>query len=280
MGATANVSSEQLFSLVKPWLEAQVGFTLPEASDVALPIVKPSLASESTFPLMAIRAAGLVACATTPQLFEGVRSVFETLHPDQLFSVLGMYELSRASLPQGFAVWGPVPNYVADRASWRPRTNHRAIILPSEGLPGIDRTTFWHCNTGNPIAAFGIYDAARLVALATVTDHGHAIAEIGVDVAPDHKGRGLGRSVISAAGNWILDHNLTIHATVAFWNVPSSRTMLSLGLRYVFTSMHGRPGVFRVPPQSLGSPLPGTEVFDAYPRWAMNGSIRPNPDNP
>ncbi|HKI83193.1 MAG TPA: GNAT family N-acetyltransferase, partial [Candidatus Krumholzibacteria bacterium] len=156
----------------------------------------------------------------------------------------------------------------------------RALILPSEGLPQIDRTTFWHCNTTNPIAAFGIYEEAQLVALATVTHHGHTIAEIGVDVAPDHKGRGLGRAVVSAAGNWIHERGLTIHATVAFWNVPSSRTMLSLGLRYAFASMHARPGAFRVPPQPLGSPLPEAEVFDAYPRWAMNRSIEPNPDNP
>jgi RimJ/RimL family protein N-acetyltransferase len=151
------------------------------------------------------------------------------------------------------------------------------VLLTPDQFAAIDWKVFWHCERNAPIASFGIYERDRLVALATVGDRGDLIWEIGVDVAPDQKGHRLGSAVVSAAGNWILDHGGVVHATVAFWNVPSSRNMRSLGMEYVFSVMRGSEGSFHVPPQPLGKPLPDVEIYDNYPRWAMNPEIRPKP---
>jgi GNAT superfamily N-acetyltransferase len=201
----------------------------------------------------------------------------ESLHPDLLFSTFGASELARVTLPYGFGVWGPAWLLFADEASWRPIEDDRPVQLNRPELAGVDYDIFWHCEADGPLAGFGIFEDGRLVALATVRDDGDPVWEIGMDVAPDSKGRGLGRAVVNAAGRWILENGRLILATTAPFNVPSTRTLRSLGLRYLLSEMKGREGLFQVPPQPLGSPYPGAKVYDYYPRWAMNQGIQPRP---
>ena len=92
---------------------------------------------------------------------------------------------------------------------------------------------------------------------------------------PTAKGRGLGRAVVSAAGQWILSHNRLIYATTAAWNVPSARLLRSVGLKHVASIMTGIAGPFRIPPQPLGYPRQGTQIYNYYPDWAMNKEILP-----
>ena len=96
-----------------------------------------------------------------------------------------------------------------------------------------------------------------------------------MDVVPGAKGRGLGRSVVTAAAQWILKNGRTVMASVGPPNVPSARTLRSVGLRYLMSDLRGVEGPFRVPPQSLGRPYPGAPIYDSYPRWAVNQDIQP-----
>ncbi|MBI4218879.1 MAG: GNAT family N-acetyltransferase [Chloroflexi bacterium] len=267
-----------LFSLARPWIEEKLGLWLPQDLTAPRLLITANAALPESQPLYGVRIDGTVAVACQPGLLDAVRPIVESLHPDQLFTVFGTYELSRA-LPEGVSVWGPIPNYLASPETWRPVADQRPVLMGTAQLAEVDWKIFWHCERNSPISAFGIYENGELIALATVGDRGHGIREIGVDVAPGRKGQGLGRAVISAAGNWILARGGNIHATVAFWNVPSSRTMRSLGLKYSFSVLNGYLGPFRVPPQPLGKPRPDVEIFDNYPRWAMNSEIRPKPDD-
>jgi GNAT superfamily N-acetyltransferase len=253
-------------------MERQLGTGLPDPARASL-TVQPGPAGPDAHPLYGVRLDSAVALSVRPEWVPAVKKAAEGLHPDLLFSVLGMYELSRVTLPGGVAVWGPIPNYVADESNWRPVRDGRPVRMTAPQLTAVDWQLFWHCER-RPIGAFGIYEGDWLAAMATVKDHGDSVWEIGVDVAPDAKGRGLGRAVVSAAGDWILENGKTIHATAGPWNVPSSRTLRSVGLEYVFGAVIGRPGPFKVPPQALGEPLPGAEVHDQYPQWAMNNAIR------
>jgi GNAT superfamily N-acetyltransferase len=264
----------RLLERVRPWVERQLGFPLPDPVRASEPAVRAGPAGPGAHPLYAVRVGPGVALAARPEWVGPLRSIVRDLHPDLMFSVLGMYELSRVTLPGGVAVWGPIPNYVADEISWRPAADERPARMTDSQLNAVDWPVFWHCDS-KAIGAFGVYESGRLAAMATVADHGDSIWEIGVDVVPDAKSRGLGRAVVSAAGNWVLQNGKTVHATAGMWNVPSSRTLRSLGMEYVFSAMVGRPGPFKVPPQPLGKPLPSAEVHDQYPRWAMNQEIRP-----
>lgn len=266
---TAVTVNARLLERVRPWIERQLGFSLPRADGSPGLVVAKGPEGAGAHPLFAVRADGVVAISTRPEWVEPVRKVVGGMHPDLLFSVLGSYELSRVTLPGGFAAWGPVPNYVADSKNWRPVHDDRPVRMTREQLGAVDWELFWHCSRTS-IGWFGIFDNGRLTAMATVADHGDDIWEIGVDVVPDAKAGGLGRAVVSAAGDWILENGKTVHATAGLWNVPSSRTLRSVGFEYVFSAMIGRPAPFKVPPQPLGEPLPGAEVHDQYPVWAMN----------
>jgi RimJ/RimL family protein N-acetyltransferase len=258
---------------VRPWIERQLGRPLAAGGKSGLTVGAGPEGARS-HPLYAVRVDSTVALSARPGMVDGVRKVAEGMHADLLFSVLGTYELSRVTLPAGVAVWGPVPNYIADRQIWRPVHDSRPVRMTPEQINAVDWELFWHCSK-SPVGAFGIISSGRLMAMATVADHGDDVWEIGVDVTPDAKGSGLGRAVVGAAGDWILENGKTVHATAGLWNVPSSRTLRSVGLEYVYSTMIGRPAPFKVPPQPLGEPLPGAEVHDQYPVWAMNlGIIR------
>ena len=55
-------------------------------------------------------------------------------------------------------------------------------------------------------------------------------------------------------------------ASVGPPNIPSARTLRSVGLRYLMSDMRGVEGPFRAPPQPMGRPYPGAPIYDSYPR--------------
>ncbi len=98
-----------------------------------------------------------------------------------------------------------------------------------------------------------------------------------MDVAPDLKARGLGTAVVGAAGDYGLAEGAVLFASAALWNIPSGRNLRKMGMEYTYNAMMGGSGPFLVQPQPIGEPLPGTPLYDYYPRWAMNKGIRERP---
>ncbi|MCH7734007.1 MAG: GNAT family N-acetyltransferase [Chloroflexi bacterium] len=271
------MSDSRLLEHMWPWIEEQFGFALRDAA-TDTPIVA-ALPEDAQHPLIAVRAGGLVAVAAREEWVDGVRQIVEDLHADLLFSIVGAYELSRVTLPDDVAVWGPIPGYVADGTTWISADDDRPVRLTQEQVGEIDWSLFWHSGGPNSLAHFGIYQNGRLIALSSLSDQGHNIWEIGVDVAPDLKARGLGTAVVGAAGDFALTEGAVLYASAALWNVPSGRSLRRMGMRYTYSAMLGRPGPFLVPPQPIGEPLPGTPLYDYYPRWAMNKGIREQPSS-
>ena len=269
----------RLLASVKPWIERRLGVPLSEAGrdKVTVVPVEPQRADAPS--LWAVRLGDRAIVTARPEWVERLRQIVDSLHPDLLFSTFGAYELSRVTLPDGVRVSGPAWFLFGDTTTYRPvDAPHIVERRPSE-LHDVDREAFWHCPIDEVLSGFAIYEGERLVALATVTDVGDPVWEIGMEVEPRAKGRGLGRAVVSAAAGWILAHRRIVLATVGSFNVPSARTLRSVGLRYLFAAMDGQEGPFEVPPQPLGSPYPGAEVHNFYPEWAMNQDIRPRPDS-
>ncbi len=265
-----------LLELVRPWIEASLGYGLPETAG-SEPRLEVAPADDSSHPFFAVRVDDIVAAAARSEWLDDLRPILAELHPDLLFSVAGTFELSRVTLGGEVAVWGPVPCYVADKTTWLPVGADRSVKLSGPQLADVDFEVFWHCAGPAALAHFGVYEERQLVALSSVSDHGHNIYEIGVDARQGSQGRGLGNAVVSAAGNWILEQEAVLFATAAQWNVPSGRNLRRLGMKYVYSAMIGRPGPFLVPPQPLGQPLPGQPMYNNYPTWAMNKNIQERP---
>lgn len=270
------MTTDRLLDAVTPWLERRLGAPLSALGRDPTPVlaVSPDAGGDSV-PLRALRLGEGGVVVARPEWVDPLRERVSDLALDQLFTVFGAYEMARVTLPDGIAVWGPNWNIFADAESLRPAEGPRPRRLDADDFARVDFGVFWHCESAHPAAGFGVYEEDRLLALATATDEGDPVMEIGVDVAPGAQGRGLGRAVVSAAGRWIVAQGKIAMATVAPWNVPSTRNLRSVGLRHLYTDLIGVEGPFRVGPQPLGTPLPGMEVHDWYPRWAMNKDIRP-----
>ena len=267
-----------LLELVRPSIEASLGYELPDFSDTR-PRLEAAPTGEGSSPFFAVRIENVVAAAARTEWIARLQQIFDELHPDLLFSIFGAYELSRVTLANEMAVWGPVPGYAADETTWRPVSDERPVRLSESQVADVDFDLFWHCDGGDMDvqAHFGIYENRRLIALSSVADQGHNIHDIGIDTMQASQTRGLGAAVVSAAGNWVLEQGGIPFATAAPWNVPSTRTIRKLGMKYVYSKMIGHPGPFRAPPQPFGQAVPGRPVYNYYPDWAMNKEIREKP---
>jgi len=266
--------SSALKHAIKEWQESRLGVSLRAASPDSVPVVGVSGDAGIT----AVRLDSRSIIVARDGWVDSLKQLTAGMHPDLLFTPFGAYELSRVTLPHQMSVWGPNWYMFADSESWRGRVDDRVAELSTARLDEVDFELFWHCYGPGSLAAFAVHQGDRLIALATVKDRGEPFMEIGVDVLQGVQASGLGSAVVSAAGTWVLEQGRLPIATVAPFNVPSTRTLRRVGLEYGMTEMTGVDGPFQVPPQPIGTPLPDAEIYDYYPDWAMNRSIRPNSD--
>lgn len=272
--------STDLNIAVREWQEKRLGLSLEEARPDSVPVVaRPARGSDvltvDDAGLTGVRLNGRSILVAREDWVGPFKTITRDVHPDLLFTPFGAYELSRVTLPHEVSVWGPTWFLFADAVSWRGRADERVRALAADELSAVDFDLFWHCYGPGSVAAFGIYQGGNLVSLATVKDQGDPFMEIGVDVSRDAQSSGLGSAVVATAGTWILEQGRLPLATVAPFNVPSTRTLRRVGLGYGMTEMIGVDGPFRVPPQPMGRPLPDADIYDYYPDWAMNTGIRP-----
>ena len=187
-----------------PDSQERLGFPYSAMSEDRVPVLA-SDADTLDLPLRAIKVSGKAALAIRPEWVERLKTVVDDLSLELLFSVLGAYDLARVTLPYGVGIWGPVWYFFAHEECWQSYDDDRSVHQNPKDLANVDYNLFWHCSA-NSLAGFGIFDGDRLIALATVWDAGDPMWEIGMDVVPDAKLTGLGRTVVSAATRWVLNN--------------------------------------------------------------------------
>ena len=269
---------KKMVNALEQWIGEyfQISISKMGVSPIPVTAIEPNI--QEKFPLIALKIGDEAAIVTRDYLQDKVQDSIKNMHPDLLFSPLGCCDLARVTLPSGFGIWGPTWLLFGDKESMNPSKDVRVEFLSKTELSNMDQDVFWHTDIVDSIGRFGIYEDGLLVALATVCDKG-SVWEIGMDVSPDAKGRGLGHAVVAAAADWILENNKIVMASVGYFNVPSARTLRSVGLQYLMSNLQGVNGSFRVPPQQLGQPDKNTPVYNYYPQWAMNQSILPREAN-
>ncbi|MYB48578.1 MAG: GNAT family N-acetyltransferase [Dehalococcoidia bacterium] len=268
--------SDSLQETITGWAEQLIGVPLSALGGHPIPVLTPDREPQRDHPLVIIRCGDGSALVANQDLCEAIRPVMPDLHADLVFSPFGTYEIARATLPLGITIWGPSFYLFGDRNTVRPASDERVVQVGASELAEVDYSIFWHCQQ-NALAGFAVYEGDEVAALATVTSHGEPVWEIGMETHPDAQTRGLGHAVVNAAANWILENDRIVLATVGTFNIPSARTLRSVGLRYAFMTIDGRPGPFMVQPQPLGSPRPGETLYNYYPDWAITKGILPRP---
>ena len=269
------MNGSNFIELLRPWLDEKIGAKLDLAGSDPIPVYETD-EHPSSSALFAARIGERGLVTAQRQWLEQLKPIVANLTLEELFSTFGGYELARVLLPDDYGVWGPSWFYVGDENSFRDAGDDRPVQLSANELAEtVDHRIFWHCFEDEAMTGFGIFEDGKLASLAAVHAEDDRVWEIGVDTAPEAKGRGLGRAVVSAAGRWILENNRFVFASTAPWNVRSARTLRSVGLQFIMSVMIGMPGPFYAPPQPLGTPYPGAEVYNYYPDWAINKEIKP-----
>jgi hypothetical protein len=203
---------------------------------------------------------------------EEIQDFLSKTHKDMIFSSYGTYELSRITHKFGYYVWGPSWVLFAEENNWIDIKKHNVEVLSSDSFNKIvDKNIFWH-NDFNCLKAFVVVEKEKIIASATLTDVGNNFVEIGVDTHPDSQLSGLGSTVYSAAGRWAFENGMVPFSSVGPFNIPSTRTQINSGMKYIGVDMTGTKE-FAVPPQPLGKPSPNIDINDYYPEWAKNQNI-------
>ena len=261
-------------------IESTVGAGLDAFGSDPIPVVgQPPDAGGLALAAIRLDRGSLVSARN--EWLEKLRPVVTNLHADLLFSTFGAYELARVIQADGQSAWGPVFFFFGDASTWNDPADPRVFQLSQDDLAAVDYQRFWHCYYGEAHDGYGLMQDGELVALAAVLHHAEGVEEIGMDVMPEARGRGVGRAVVGAAGTAIIERGNLALATTSPWNVPSARTLRSAGLRYSYTQMmsfDGFDGAFPMPAQPLGRPYPGARMVNYYPAWAMNQDVEPRPD--
>ena len=201
-----------------------------------------------------------------------VQDFLSKTHKDMIFSSYGTYELSRITHQYGYYVWGPSWVLFAEENDWIDINKHDVEILSrNEFNKIVDKKVFWH-NDFNCLKAFSVIKNEKIIASATLTDIGNNFVEIGVDTHPDSQLSGLGSTVYSAAGRWAFQNGMIPFSSVGPFNIPSTRTQINSGMKYIGVDMTGTKE-FAVPPQPLGRPSKEINVVNYYPEWAKNPDI-------
>ena len=269
--------NKRLLKKILPWLEKELGTSPDNWGNSSAKVTVNKNKSSKSRHLWAIRSQNRAIVTIPEGWLETLSPIINSLTLDELFSIFGSYELSRATLPMGTGVFGPSWYLFADGNCFQPNSDPRTIQLKKHELSELlDPLVFWHCSLKDAVISHAVFEGKNLVAVATTRLLGEKVFEIGVDVTPQAKSQGLGTAVVSAAGEWILEQEGIILAVSAPWNIPSVRTMRSLGLQLILTEMASLPAPFRLPPQALGLPYPGAPIYNFYPAWSMNSEIHPS----
>ena len=219
---------------------------------------------------------GKTAFTANKYIIKNLEPIISKLSTDEIFSTFGSFELSKITLPFGYGVWGPTWFMFTDTFCFDFSKDINVIDINEIEILNIDNKIFWHVAIQESIKSYGVYKNNNLIAVSTVQDRGDDVYEISMDVHPNAQSSGLGKALVSKAVNYVISLDKIAMASVGIFNIPSNRTLRSVGMEMLITDMKGLPGDFMIEPQPLGEPAPGYTVLNRYPYWAMNQNIKEN----
>ena len=180
-----------------------------------------------------------VVVSATPRWIPWVTKLFCNLEPDEAFSPRVLGEVSRRVSRQAFRLHGPYPYNVTSNQDWRhlETPSGYAIDLGGAELSEQLNPAFWPNvisprapaqGRPNVVTAVAIRGEEVVGAAAASTDS-DALWQIGVDVQPEHRGRGLGAVLTSRVAGAVLARGKVPFYGSRVDNIASRRTAHSAG---------------------------------------------------
>ncbi len=266
--------SSKILDRISGWIAKYYGINISDLKVNQKYISELSL--EYSFPFRAVKINGKTAFTANKYIIKNLEPIISKLSTDEIFSTFGSFELSKITLPFGYGVWGPTWFMFTDTFCFDFSKDINVIDINEIEILKIDNKIFWHVAIQESIKSYGVYKNNNLIAVSTVQDRGDDVYEISMDVHPNAQSSGLGKALVSKAVNYVISLDKIAMASVGIFNIPSNRTLRSVGMEMLITDMKGLPGDFMIEPQPLGEPAPGYTVLNRYPYWAMNQNIKEN----
>ena len=223
---------------------------VPDRSDSALRRRFPQRAESLDIVSMG---AGVIV-TTTRQWTSWVTELFRNAQPDDAFGIELLGESARRARDYSCRLNGPQLCHVTSSDDWRPvrrmPVGYAVNIGGAESLESVDQSNFPNARIASisvrqgrvvPVAAVAIH-RAEVVGVATFSTDSDSLWQIGIDVAPGHRGNGLGAALTSLATRAVLDQGRVPYYSTSVANITSRRTAQSAGFYPCWISVYTTAG--------------------------------------
>ena len=121
-------------------------------------------------------------------------------------------------------------------------------VLPKEGFADLYAEQWEHCLTFDDrerdVLAVGAYDNGKLIGLADCSADSDSMYQIGVDVLPGYRRKGVASAVTSKLALEILERDKVPFYCAAWSNIQSVRNAIKSGFRPAWVELTARDGGF------------------------------------
>lgn len=176
-----------------------------------------------------------VVVAASGELHSAVEQLLFSIKPEDVFTVTVMAQLERL-LPPGRKIWGPQLKYVATEVSPVPVPPHYSLEICEHGLDSIlasrcfSHAVTYHRKRPNVLAAIARHEE-KIVGAAGATEDSEHMWQVGIDVVPSHRGRGLAACLVSNLTAAILEKGKIPYYSTVPSNIASQRVAATCGYK-------------------------------------------------
>lgn len=183
-----------------------------------------------------------IVASVKPQVEEIVKSYLSTYPLEHCFETPNMHVLNDALVEKGLRVCFMAEYFLPDTEYLRPldcgfelrllsQEDFRDLYVPEWGNALCDTRREWD------VLGVGAFDGERLAGLAACSADCETMWQIGVDVRPEYRRRGIAASLTSRLAAEILDRGKVPFYCAAWSNLRSVRNAVKCGFRPAWVEM-------------------------------------------
>lgn len=196
---------------------------------------------------------GGVVCVDKPHI-AWAEDVFGGASRDEIFMPDRIGKMAELIKPEGLTLYGPFPRFAVSHASLEqvdPPEGFSVRVVDQAGADSIESREHWAnaiyldpSQTARPtmVAAIAEY-GGEVVGVCGASADSPTMWQLGIDVLPEHQGRGIAPALVCATALAALDEGKLPYYGTSSSNVPSMRTALAVGFKPTWVEVLSRPTV-------------------------------------
>jgi len=171
---------------------------------------------------------------------------------DELFMPDRMGKMAELVRPEGLVLYGPFPRFAVSHSTVthvEAPVSYSVRVVDQKGADAIGQRARWNnaiykvpTETVRPTMIAAIAEQkGDIVGVCGASSDSPFMWQLGIDVAPEHQGRGLAPALTSAVAEAVLDDGKMPYYGTSATNIPSMRTALAAGFKPMWVEVLSRP---------------------------------------